>query len=268
LAEAHRRLGETASARDQALLRLQAAARDREVFLESVAHDLKTPLTVIKGNTDLLITNATSSKPLEPARIVSGLNRIAAGTRQLAAMAEELQWLARLDIDRSVEMRREPTDLVALARHAVEECAATAPDHGLLFESTGPTLVGLWDPARLERVVANLLSNAIKYSPAGGGVRVSVSPEDLGGTAVLVVADTGVGIPAADLPHVFERFYRAENVGSHIPGSGLGLASVRQVVEGLGGTVEIVSQEGAGTTVTIRIPTEPPGAPSTRSTAS
>ncbi len=261
LADAHGRLRETSRARDDALTRLQAAIRDREVFLASVAHDLKSPLTIIRGHTDLLASHAASGKPLDGRRIATGLTRIASSTLQLTAMVDELLWLAQLDIDHTVDRRNEATDLVQLARRVVEEQSSTAPRHRLRFTSSVPALVGMWDPVRLERVITNLLSNAVKYSPGGGEVRVSLVEEDGGATAVLSVADDGVGIPAADLPHIFERFYRAENVGAQTPGTGLGLASVRQIVEGMGGRVEVDSREGVGTTVTVRVPTRPPGPP-------
>jgi signal transduction histidine kinase len=260
LTDAHGRLRETSRARDDALTRLQAAVRDREVFLASIAHDLKSPLTVVKGHTDLLAAHVASGNPLDAGRIAVGLARIASSTQQLTAMVDELLWLAQLDVDRAVERRYEATDLVQLARRVVDEQSLTAPRHQLRFSSSVPTLVGIWDPARLERVATNLLSNAVKYSPVGGDVRVSVAEEDGGAIAVLSVADNGVGIPAADLPHVFERFFRAENVEAHTPGTGLGLASVRQIVEGMAGSVALDSREGVGTMVTVRIPTQPPRA--------
>jgi signal transduction histidine kinase len=261
LAEAHHALEETSQARDDALTRLQAATRDREVFLASVAHDLKSPLTVIKGHSDLLATQTASGKPIDADRIATGLARIAASTQQLTAMVDELLWLAQLDIDRAAEQHASPTDIVDLVRRVVDAQAPTAPRHRLRLMSPVPSLVGAWDSARLERVVSNLLSNAVKYSPRGGDVRILVTAEDGGETAVLSIADDGVGIPADDLPHVFERFFRAENVDVGFPGTGLGLASVRQIVQGMAGNVTVDSREGVGTTVMVRLPTRPPGTP-------
>lgn len=114
----------------------------------------------------------------------------------------------------------------------------------------------MWDAARLERVVANLISNAVKYSLTNGVIEVNLTrePGAQGPCAVLTVQDQGVGIPQADLPHVFERYHRARNVVGCIAGVGLGLASVRQIVESHGGTVTAQSHEGAGTTLTVRLP--------------
>ena len=122
-------------------------------------------------------------------------------------------------------------------------------------DEDGP-IVGSLDAARLERVVLNLLTNAVKYSPAGGDVEVTLRAERRsdGNWAELTVRDSGIGIPAEDLPRVFERFYRASNVGEHLRGSGLGLAGARQIVEQHGGEIGVRSEPGAGTTFIVRLP--------------
>jgi signal transduction histidine kinase len=131
----------------------------------------------------------------------------------------------------------------------------TSESHHLLFEPTVTELVGNWDATRLERVIANLLSNAIKYSPSGDDVLVEVSRDD--SWAVVSVADHGLGIPAADLPHIFERFRRASNVAGQIAGSGLGLAGARDIVEQHVGTISVHSDEGRGSTFVVRLPLSP-----------
>jgi signal transduction histidine kinase len=142
-------------------------------------------------------------------------------------------------------------DLVALARRAVAEQQQTTERHTLHLEAPSTALVGDWDGRRLERVLSNLLDNAVKYSPDGGQVVVSVQRE--GDWAVVVVRDRGVGIPEDDLPHVFERFRRGANVTGRIGGTGIGLAGVRAIVDGHGGTVHVDSQEGVGSTFTVRL---------------
>jgi signal transduction histidine kinase len=123
-------------------------------------------------------------------------------------------------------------------------------------ETTERELVGVWDPARLGRVLDNLLSNAVKYSPAGGKVTVSVAREQQAGNnwAVMRVRDQGVGIPAADQPHIFERFRRGANVVGRIAGTGIGLAGASQIVQQHGGSIEVSSQESRGSTFIVRLP--------------
>jgi signal transduction histidine kinase len=124
----------------------------------------------------------------------------------------------------------------------------------------GPELHAAVDAARIARVVGNLLSNALKYSPRGGTIVVRVAQADgtAGPEALIAVADAGIGIPAADLPHIFERFARARNVAGHIPGTGIGLASARGIVEQHGGSITVQSTEGVGSAFIVRLPLAPP----------
>jgi signal transduction histidine kinase len=131
--------------------------------------------------------------------------------------------------------------------------------HQFVFEAEVPVLEATVDETRVHRVLANLLANAIKYSPEGGPVRVtlkeSIDPD--GKSAVLVVHDEGVGIPSDDLPHVFDRFHRGANVIGRFAGTGLGLASARELVELHGGTIAVESEEGKGSTFVVRLPLAP-----------
>jgi signal transduction histidine kinase len=114
----------------------------------------------------------------------------------------------------------------------------------------------MYDAARLERVFANVIANAIKYSPSGSPIFVDIArqPGDDNSWAVVAIRDQGIGIPAADLPFIFERFHRAGNVAQQIQGTGIGLSSTRQIVEQHGGTIDVASQEGVGSTFTVRLP--------------
>jgi signal transduction histidine kinase len=181
---------------------------------------------------------------------------------------DELLDAARLEAGQPLELRRAPTDAVALARRVAAEQQATTERHRVRVETALSELTGAWDAVRLGRVLDNLLANAIKYSPAGGEVVVTVAREDdpagedgaVGAWAVLAVTDLGLGIPAADLPRIFERFRRAGNVAGRIGGTGIGLASARQLVEQHGGALTAESVEGAGSTFTVRLPLAGPGA--------
>jgi signal transduction histidine kinase len=174
---------------------------------------------------------------------------------------DELLDLTRLQLGQQLELRRTPTDLVALANRVAADQQQTTDDHTILVESAHRELVGAWDGVRLERVLENLLSNAIKYSPGGGRITVTIADEGVGGPwAVLTVSDHGLGIPAGDLPRIFERFRRASNVEGRIAGTGIGLASARLIVEQHGGTIAVESTEGKGSAFTVRLPLASPAA--------
>jgi signal transduction histidine kinase len=143
--------------------------------------------------------------------------------------------------------------LNALAHRLVEEAQPTAAQHTITFSGADQPMMLLGDDLRLEQVVQNLIQNAIKYSPGGGTVTVQV--ERLAGLGCVRVSDQGIGIPAAAVPQLFRRFYRAPNADSqHINGMGIGLYVVKEIVQLHGGTVDVTSQEGQGSTFTICLP--------------
>jgi signal transduction histidine kinase len=252
LARTNRMLQETAAERTRALEQLEAAVRERQRFLESVSHDLRTPLTVIKGHAELLHRRATLTDDPQATRLAPGLASITASATQMAGLIDDLFEWVTLGTGQIPALHRGPTDLVALVEKVASKHARPTGSHRLRLETTVPVLVGHWDAQRLERMLDNLISNAIKYSPAGGDVRVVLSLDE--GAAVLSVRDDGIGIRTDDLPRVFEPYYRAENAAEQAPGSGLGLVGVRRTVEAHGGTVAIESREGQGSTFTVRLP--------------
>jgi signal transduction histidine kinase len=254
LLNANRSLRETADQRDQALHHLRNAVRERDAFLAAVSHDLKTPLTVIKGHAELLSAYVKERSELDAVRIGSGLARVSKSAELMTNLVDQLLWLAQLEMDQSIDLELTAVDLVALARRTVHEYQSTTALHTLTYAANVPRLEGCWDERRLESIVANLVSNGIKYSPKGGDVRVGVALDELTHSAVLSVSDSGLGIPEGDVSHVFDRFYRAGNVGDQIVGTGVGLAGVRNAVEAHGGTVEVESREGKGSTFTVRLP--------------
>jgi signal transduction histidine kinase len=173
----------------------------------------------------------------------------------MTRMLDELLDMTRLEAGWPVELRCEPMDLVALAAQMVAERQARPDGQRLRFESAETRLVGVWDARRLERVLGNLLDNALKFSSDGVVVEVAQAVEPrLGMCALIHVRDQGVGIPAADLPRLFERFFRGSNVVGRIAGTGIGLAGARQIVEQHGGTLTVVSAEGVGSTFTVALP--------------
>ena len=173
-----------------------------------------------------------------------------------AALVDELLDLARMQMGRPLALERAPTDLVALAESVASEQQPAADLHVIRVECTAPEIVGNWDARRLRRVLANLVDNALKYSPEGGGIWFRIQPA--GEWVSLEVQDEGIGIPAAELGRVFERFQRASNVEGRIGGTGIGLASARHIVESHGGTIAVASAEGKGSTFTIKLPFDSP----------
>jgi PAS domain S-box-containing protein len=245
------------------LIREQAAHAEadrererRDAFLAAAAHDLKTPLTAIKGMTQVL-ERRVRRRGEAPAEMVSdSLGQIQHSADKMARLLDQLLDLTRVQTDTPMVLNRQPVDLVALARDMIDEHRAISDNHELILEASTERLEGVWDAARIERAVSNLLTNAVKYSPEGGPVTIRLAEDDAspdGSWAVLEVEDRGLGIPADDLPRIFERFHRASNVGG-MSGTGIGLAYVWQVVEDHGGLIEVRSRVGQGSTFTMRLP--------------
>ena len=257
-----------AAAIDNARLYREArdAVRTRDDFLASAAHDLKSPLSSIRGLAHLAGRRAARIPTPEAAPLAEMAARIDATASKMARLINELLDFSRLRTGQPLDLERRATDLVALARDAVEEHRGTSGRHRLRLQTTEQTLVGLWDGFRLERVLANLLGNAIKYSPNGGRITVELRREEQRGhpEAILEVRDQGVGIPPTDLPHIFTQFHRGRNVSEGIAGTGIGLAGAHRIVQQHGGTISVESWEGLGSTFTVRLPLDPVNGPQAR----
>jgi PAS domain S-box-containing protein len=229
----------------------------REAFTASAAHDLKTPLTSLMGQAQLMIRRTQRGK-IDPFALESGLGAINAAARRMVSLIDEMMDAARLEAGRTLDLHSAATDMVALAEAAVEEGRVATTRHVVRLVAEIPSLIGVWDAPRLGRVLGNLIGNAIKYSPLGGEVVVKVERQvdAAGAWAVVHVGDRGVGIPADDLPHIFERFRRGGNVAGQIGGTGIGLSGATLIVEQYGGTLSVESSEGDGSTFTMRLPLE------------
>jgi signal transduction histidine kinase len=235
--------------------RLQETLRAREMFLASLAHDLKAPLTASMGYAHLVRREATKAGGSAEARRLAGWAAIIEDSAaRAAALVDELLDIARLEAGHALSLERRPTDLVALAKRAAAAHRRGTERHHITVNAQDTDLVGEWDAARLARVLDNLLGNAVKYSPEGGEIAVRLERD--GAWAVLIVTDQGVGIPTADRSRIFERFERGSNVTGQVAGSGVGLAGVKHVVEQHGGSVSVESEEGVGSTFTVRLPLE------------
>lgn len=234
----------------------QEGRRVRDVFLGTVAHDLRGPLTAIKGRAQLLRLRAGRSETPLPSVFEDSLSAIETSADQMAGQIDELLDVAQVQAGQSAPLRSRPTDLVDVIRGvlAVHEDALTG--HQFRLEAPSAPLVGRWDEVRIRRVVENLVSNAIKYSPDGGEIVVAAGPErddDLA-WAVFSVRDHGIGIPASDLPSIFSSFFRGSNIDAETGGFGLGLAGAHQIVIQHCGRIDVTSAVGVGTTFTVRLP--------------
>ncbi len=229
---------------------------DRTAVLDAMAHDLRHPLTAAKGQAQYL-ERLLERGAADPDQLAAGLGAISAAIDRAAELLDELLDVARLESGGGLKLHPESLDLVALTETAVAAAQPLADRHVLRLDAAVPSLPGQWDARRLRRVLDNLLGNAIAYSPDGDDITVHVNREamEAGAQAVLAVCDQGIGIPASDLPHVFECFHRGGNVDA-IPGTGLGLSTVERIVALHGGAITIESAEGRGTTVTVRLPLE------------
>ncbi|MBV8085359.1 MAG: GAF domain-containing protein [Chloroflexi bacterium] len=236
----------------QDITELKDLEQQKDAFLSSAAHDLKTPLTSVQGLVQLLGRQLAKLDVPESERLRDTIGTIDSATKKMTALIDELLDVSRLESIGSLWLDRQDVDLVALARHIVEEQQLTSRRHQLVVKTKLVSLIGSWDAHRVERAISNLVVNAIKYSPNGGEVRIEIEldAED----AVLHVADTGIGIPEADRQRIFERFQRGSNLVQAMPGSGVGLAYVHQVVLQHGGTIDVQSKVGEGSVFTIRLP--------------
>jgi len=225
--------------------RSQQTLRD---FLMNISHELKTPLTSIRGFSQAVLDGTIDDKP--------GVDRSAKiindeATRVLR-LVEELLDLSRMESGQ-ISMRQEDMDLAELLEHVSEVFALRSEETGvaLTVQQPGPLLLrGDFD--RLEQVLNNLLDNAFRHTPEGGAVRVTARPVQHGFVQV-TVSDSGRGIPPEDLPHLFERFYRAAN-GRNMRGYGLGLAITREIVRSHGGDIWATSEQGRGTSFVFTLP--------------
>jgi PAS domain S-box-containing protein len=243
----------------QDITALRDLERARDEFMSSATHDLKNPLTGIRGHTQLARRRLARLAIPETAPVLDQIARIEESTDAMLGLINELEDVARQQMGGVVELHREPADLVALVRSGVD-ALRSASGRTIHLEAAVPELRATVDAARIARVAGNLLSNAHKYSPAGSAIWVRIAQEagGAGPEALIAVRDEGIGIPAADLPYIFDRFQRAGNVVGRIQGTGIGLASARGIVEQHGGTIAVESTEGAGSTFTVRLPLEAP----------
>ena len=235
---------------------LQQVERQKDQFIISVTHDLKTPLTSIKGWSQLLQLRADRHPGQN--RDMSAIAAIVSQAETMERQLNQLLNALRLESGDFLSPTWQRVDLHDIAAQTVHLYRGTNAAHSLRLESPGPhVVVGDWDPDHLRRILDNLVSNAIKYSPDGGAIDITLRRDER--HAILAVKDSGIGVPAASLSRVFGQFYRAPNASAArdngpIEGLGLGLFSAQQIALRYGGRITVESREGEGSTFSLLLP--------------
>jgi heavy metal sensor kinase len=230
------------------IARLEDAFQQNRRFTADASHEMRTPLTIMRGELESIVEGACS-----PADVRAAAASILEEVQRLARIVEGLFAISRLDTGEA-QAQWNLFDLAGLATSTAEQMCLLAEDKGISITSNAPKKVIVnGDRARLKQVVVNLLDNAIKYTPDGGAVRLSVIAGD--DKAVLEVEDSGIGIPAEAQPHIFERFFRVDAARSRdMGGAGLGLSIVKSICTAHGGRVDFQSTEGKGSRFKVELP--------------
>src|SRR5882672_2806601 len=247
-------MGRLAETLNQMMTRLERSFAALRRFTADASHELKTPLTVVRAGVERAIT-----RPDVPQETLAALEETLQEVNRMTELLDSLLTLARADEGRA-ELHRDPVDLRAIVTEAGETGELLADHAGVAIEIRTPPepVVLAVDRSRVRQLLLNLIENAVKYTPRGGNVSVQLAASD--GEVRLTVADSGIGIAPGDLPHVFDRFWRADSARTRTgerPGAGLGLAISKWIVEAHGGAIEVQSRPGRGTTFTVTLPREP-----------
>ena len=257
----HRRLAVAGAARDEVsrlgvtvngmLARLEQSFASLRRFTADASHELKTPLMVFRAGVERALTH-----PGTPPESLEALDETLDQINQMSELVDGLLTLARADEGRA-PLVVEPHDVAGLLTEAAETAEILGAGAGITVSvdrPAGPVPLEV-DASRIRQLLLNLVTNAIKYTPPGGRVRLTL--EDRGWEVALGVADTGVGVAAGDLPHIFDRFWRADVARSRTgdrAGAGLGLAITKWIAEAHGGSIAVQSRPGRGTTFTVTLP--------------
>jgi signal transduction histidine kinase len=248
-----RALAQQASMLEEKLAAERHLTQLQRNFVSMASHEFRTPLTIIDGHAQRL--NKHSDR-IGGDQIVTRAGKIRAAVLRMTHLIDNLLTSTRLlESGAGLYFHPQELDLCELVHDVCQLHHESSPGSTIVEQLGDRSLRMVGDPKLLSQVFDNLLSNAIKYSPRGGGVRITAGAEN--GGLVVAVEDRGIGIPAADLGRLFERYFRGSNV-SGIVGTGVGLNLVKMVVDLHGGSVTVDSKEGKGSRFTVRLPLEPP----------
>ena len=244
-------LGRLTETLNQMMTRLERSFAALRRFTADASHELKTPLTVLRAGVERAIT-----MPSLPSEALAALEETLQEINRMTELVEALLMLARAD-EGTAPLHRETVDLRAIVEETGETGELLAAEAGVNMEVATPAdpVIVPVDASRIRQLILNLLTNAVKYTPAGGSVRLQLGPSN--GRVTLTVADSGVGIAPGDLPHIFDRFWRADSARTRTgerSGTGLGLAICKWIAEAHGGSIDVQSRPGRGTTFTVTLP--------------
>jgi two-component system OmpR family sensor kinase len=251
-------IGRLAHSFNVMVAQLEEAFARQKRFVSDVSHELRTPLTALGGGLEMLLLGADAGDPEAQRRLLRGMY---AETERMRRLVEDLLTLARLDEGR-LPLRLTALDAVPLLRDVAEQAGRLAEGQTIILDVPAAVLTVYADGDRLRQVLLNLVDNALKFTPPERSVTLAAASERSAkdDSVTIAVRDTGVGIAPEALPHVFDRFYRADFARARATqpgGSGLGLAIARSLVEAQGGAISISSALGQGTTVSITLPAAP-----------
>src|SRR5258708_8816955 len=253
----HERINEE---RQQLLAREQAAraeaekaVQERDMFLSVAAHELKTPVTSLRGFAQTILRQMNRDTPLDPERVRHAFITIDQRSTRLAQLVSQLLDMSRIEAGQ-LQLDKAPTLITDLVSNIINMVQPGTDKHTFVINATDSFSIQV-DPLRLEQVITNLIDNAVKYSPDGGPVYVDVWLED-NEWACIAVTDCGIGIPVEHRDHIFDRFYRA-HAGNNVSGIGLGLYVSKQIVLLHHGTLEVDFPSDRGSRFIIRLPMNP-----------
>jgi heavy metal sensor kinase len=243
-------LGRLATTINDLLARLESSFREQQRFIADASHELRTPLAVLRGETEVAL-----GKPRTVEEYQQSLSLIQDEAEQLSRIVEDLFILARQPINTRAALRHERVSLNDAVRDCARAAQVLAVRKGVQLNLDGdcPAIALDGDQELIRRMILNLLDNAVKYTPEGGKISLALARQN--GNAEIVVRDTGIGIPEADQPRVFDRFYRVDKARARaMGGAGLGLSIAQWIVEVHGGEISVVSAPGEGSKFTVLLP--------------
>ncbi|MGQ9490233.1 MAG: sensor histidine kinase [Anaerolineae bacterium] len=238
-------LGQLTDTINDMLGRLEEAFEAQQRLVADVSHELRTPLTTIQGNLDLLRRGAIE----DPVLRGEALRAIGDETARMRRLVSDLLLLAQADA--GLQLHRQPVEMDTLLLEVYRQAQVMADGHTVRLGAEDQAVV-IGDADRLKQLLLNLVVNALTYTPAGGAVTLTLRRSH--GWVQVIVADTGHGIAPEDLPHIFERFYRADRSRARPGGSGLGLSIAQWIAQAHGGRIEAESMVGVGSTFTVWLP--------------